>query len=318
MKNTLLFTASFSAFLFFSNSAKAEKMYGVFMVSKGSVKIQTTAGEAADAKVGSKVYEGDSVATGKDSRAKIVMSDRNVLNLSPDTQLKISKYQNDAASGTKNVEVNLSGGKVRTNVEQTYDGDKSKFLIKTPTAVAGVRGTQFLTGFNRTTQITSIVTFKGSVSLASMNKMGQIVGTPVLVKKGETTNAAPNALPEAPKALPKEEMKKLDKESVASSTPPSATTPDAGGTGKRDPASNSAEGSTSNPSSGSGASPSMIDKKDVDVSLAKDIKDVRSTTPSNIPNSNTPVPTDANSAIRDAVRGSAGKTRVSVKPQPTN
>ncbi|WP_413943746.1 FecR domain-containing protein [Bdellovibrio sp. HCB-162] len=203
-----------SLFLY-QTSAFAEQMYGVFMVTKGSVKVQNAKAGTSDAKVGVKVYEGDTVITAADSRAKIVMSDRNVINVNPETKIQIAKYENDAASGKKNVELNLLEGKVRNNVEQTYDGEKSKFLIKTPTAVAGVRGTQFLAGYNPSTQMTSIVTFKGAVTLASVNSRGQIVGSAVVVRKGEATSAAPNAAPEAPKSMSKEELKKMDADTAS-------------------------------------------------------------------------------------------------------
>lgn len=209
MKNFAVLTLS----VLFAVSAQADKMYGVFMVVKGSVKVES-AGKTSDAKVGTKIYEGDGVTTAADSRAKIVMSDRNVLNVSPDTKMSIAKYENDAASGKKNVELKLDAGKVRSNVEQTYDGEKSKFQIKTPTAVAGVRGTQFLAGFDSKTQSTSIVTFKGSVTLTTMGPGGKPIGAPVIVNRGETTSAAADKAPEAPKAMPKEEMKKAEGESA--------------------------------------------------------------------------------------------------------
>ncbi len=198
-----------------SATAWAEPMYGVLMVVKGSVKVQNVNKQLTEAKVGGKVGEGDTVITAADSRAKIVMSDRNVINVNPDTQIQIAKYENDAASGKKNVEMNLLQGKVRNNVEQTYDGEKNKFLIKTPTAVAGVRGTQFLAGFDIKTKMTSIVTFKGAVTLASVGANGTL-GPSVTVKKGQMTTAAPDKAPEPPKNLPKEDMKKMDGESVAS------------------------------------------------------------------------------------------------------
>ncbi|HEY8270856.1 MAG TPA: FecR family protein [Pseudobdellovibrionaceae bacterium] len=216
MKNVFFGVIAFCFVFALEAQALADQMYGVLMVVKGSVKIQNTSKQSSDAKVGGKVLEGETIITGADARAKVVMSDRNVINVTPNTQVTITSYKNDSATGEKNVELNLLKGKVRNNVEQTYDGEKSKFLIKTPTAVAGVRGTQFLAGFDPGTRMTSIVTFKGSVSLASLGANGKIIGVPVTVKKGEMTTAAPNAPPEAPKAVPKEDLKKMDGDSTAS------------------------------------------------------------------------------------------------------
>lgn len=331
MKKNILLSCIFGiAIPAFYSTAYAEQMYGIFMVTKGSVKVQSVKAGTVDAKVGLKVYEGDTITTAADSRAKIVMSDRNVINLSPDSKMQIAKYENDAGSGKKNVELNLLQGKVRNNVEQTYDGDKSKFLIKTPTAVAGVRGTQFLAGFNPQTMMTTVVTFKGSVSLASLNPQGQVIGAPVVVKKGEMTNAAPNSPPEAPKVVPKEEIKKMDVETASSASSSSSnTTADAAG-GKREVANeSSSSGSGTSPTEGGvketprempkEVAPPMIDKKDMDVGMAKDIKDVRGVQAPPPPAQNIPrVPSavDGTSPVRDIIRDNLGKTRVIIRPQP--
>jgi hypothetical protein len=279
-----------------SIAALAEPMYGVLMVVKGAVKVQNTSKQTTDAKVGGKVLEGDTVITGADARAKIVMADRNVINVNSDTQLVITKYENDAASGKKNVELNLLKGKVRNNVEQTYDGEKSKFLIKTPTAVAGVRGTQFLAGFNPQTQMTSIVTFKGSVTLASVGPQGNIIGKPVTVRKGESTQSAANMTPEAPKLVPKEEMKKMDGESTASNK---------GGETKRDVASEGAPNKE--------AAPTMIDSKDMDPNVL--IKDPRqpAMTPSSLA-----APTTVATPPPSYQLPRSGKSNVIVRPVPQN
>lgn len=293
-KQYLLWCVLGLSLFLYQNAALAEQMYGVFMVTKGSVKIQSAKTGTSDAKVGVKVYEGDTIITAADSRAKIVMSDRNVINVNPESKLQIAKYENDAASGKKNVELNLLEGKVRNNVEQTYDGEKSKFLIKTPTAVAGVRGTQFLAGYNPSTQMTSIVTFKGSVTLASVTPKGQIIGAAVLVNKGESTTASPNAAPAAPKAMPKEDLMKMDAETASTSQ-----------TG----------GQSRDVAAVSDVAPVMLDKTDINPDMAKDFKD-----PLKGPQVETGVAPvrspNADSRVKDVIQGVMGKTKVIVRPQP--
>ncbi|MBS1969163.1 MAG: FecR domain-containing protein [Bdellovibrionales bacterium] len=301
-----------------SVAAWAEPMYGVLMVVKGSVKVQNASKQTTDAKVGSKVAEGDTVITAADSRAKIVMSDRNVINVNPDTQVQIAKYENDAASGKKNVEMNLLQGKVRNNVEQTYDGEKNKFLIKTPTAVAGVRGTQFLAGFDPKTKMTSIVTFKGAVTLASIGANGAMIGTPVVIKKGEMTQSAPDKTPEAPKAVPKEDMKKMDGESTASNKESKKD-----GDQKREVASESSSSSKETAKEGvpAGLPPApapMVDAKDMDAgAISKDIKVQTSVVGTPPPTAPTP-PKTAPTATPIQVR--SGNTLLKVVPKlpPSN
>lgn len=205
MKSHKFFNISlFIVTLFFGFIAKAD--YGLFMVVKGDVKVQKADAAPTPAKVGLKVAVGDMIISAADSRAKIVMSDRNVINITPLTKIKIEKY---ATGANKNVELNLTEGKIRTNVEQEYDGEKSKFLIKTPTAVAGVRGTQFITSFDVKRDLTEVVTLKGTVALTSLNS----TMPPVLVNKGQGSSVAKDGAPEPPKVIPADVLKQLDRDS---------------------------------------------------------------------------------------------------------
>lgn len=202
-----------TTFLASPTVANAEDINGVFMVVKGDVTVTGKDNKAEPAKVGKKVFQGDTISAGKEGRAKIVMSDKNVLNISPETQIKIEKYENDGKD-KKNVELNVLYGKVRASVEQKYDGEKSKFNIKTPSAVAGVRGTDFLTGYNPGTKAMSVITFTGSVAVGTPGPGGTI-SNPVFVNQGQMTEAKGGGPPSKPQAVPKEEMQKLNNETKA-------------------------------------------------------------------------------------------------------
>lgn len=209
-----LILKALSAVLIFSGSAYAET-YGTLMVVKGEVKVTSSKNKSAGlAKVGLKVFEGDEILSGADGRAKVVMSDRNVLNISPNSKIKISKYENDGQA--KNVEIQVDYGKVRASVNQKYDGEKNKFNVKTPTAVAGVRGTDFLTSYDLKTKAASFVTFEGSVAVGNLGAGGAIMN-PVYVNPGQQTEAKAGSPPEPPKAVPPETMKQMNESSKAES-----------------------------------------------------------------------------------------------------
>ena len=195
--------------------AQQNPMYGIFMIVKGDVIFQNPHAKRSKAYVGAKVFEGSIITTIKESRAKIVMADRNVFNLAPNTQLIIQKYEN--SDQQKNATLTLDEGQVRINVEQKYDDQNQKFQIKTPTVVAGVRGTQFLASYKASAKESQIVTFAGSVSMTSLNGQGLPVAT-VVVNKGQTSSAQSGLAPEAPRAVPKEQLKELDKSSRISNT----------------------------------------------------------------------------------------------------
>lgn len=298
--NTLL--VAFLIVFSFSISASADAIHGIFMVVKGDVTVTNSKQQKQKVKVGDKVFPGDVVESATEARAKIVMSDRNVINISPETKLEIQKYENDGAN--KNVEMNLLQGKVRNNVEQKYDGEKNKFLIKTPTAVAGVRGTQFFTSFDPGTKITSVVTLRGAVSLAPINVTSGSV-KPVIVQKGESTTMAPGANPETPKAMPKEDLKKMDQETPKEPRSPSST------------ASNTQGNTAAAPSQGT----SMVEVGDMDAGQFKEIRmptaDSRQALPPP-PILISPImpPTPPQGLINDIIGGSSGKAHVIITPVP--
>lgn len=195
--------------LFFNPLMLLAAEHGVFMVVKGSVKIEGS-GAPTEAKVGSKIHEGETVITGPDSRAKIVMTDRNIINISPNTQLKIEKYSN--TSKDKNVRLTLVEGKVRNNVEQKYDNKNSKFEVRTATAVAGVRGTQFITSYNSSTRVTEVITLKGQVSFASLTAAASssAASNEVVVGRGEKSEVQEGSGASAPAKVPVQEIRQIE------------------------------------------------------------------------------------------------------------
>ena len=184
---------------------------GVFMVVKGDIKVDK-GGKQTPAKVGMKVMPADTVIAGKDSRAKIVMKDKNVLNISPDSKITIEKYVSNEATGEKNVTLNVLYGKVRSTVNQKYDGDKNKFHVKTPSAVAGVRGTDFITGYQPDTKKAEFITFEGKVEVGQLGAGGKIENG-VFVNPGQSTQSIAGGQPQEPKTMPKTELAKADGES---------------------------------------------------------------------------------------------------------
>jgi hypothetical protein len=219
-QSALVFT--FCLIFFSLSSAQAQDVSGVMMVVKGDIKVTSKDGKTESGKVGKKVTAGDTVAAGADARAKIVMADKNVINISPDSKIVIEKYENDGKD-KKNVELNVVYGKVRASVEQKYDGEKSKFNVKTPSAVAGVRGTDFMTSYNPSNKVSQVITFTGTVAFGQPGPGGSIQN-PVFVQPGQMTQAGAGSAPEAPKALPKEELNKANGESSADGRKPSSTT----------------------------------------------------------------------------------------------
>lgn len=209
--------------------ANAQNVHGILRVVKGDVQIKSAkTGQKGRARIGEKVFPKDVIFTGKDARAKIVMVDNNEINVSPDSQIEIQHYEYNPAEGKKDVLLNVIYGKVRSKVEQKYDGKTTKFQIKTPSAVAGVRGTDFITGYNPANRSSQVITFEGKVDFG-LPGPGGTIRDPVSVTPGNQASNTGGAAPGAPAPVPKEELAKMDNESKAD-------TPKSDANGERQPA----------------------------------------------------------------------------------
>lgn len=184
---------------------------GRFSVVKGDVSFkEKDQADFTKARINKKICQGDTVKTGTDSRTKIVMADKNEINLSPESEMTIEVYTNQAATGEQKVLLNVIYGKIRSNVKQKYkDNKQSHYRVKTKSAVAGVRGTEFLTSYNRSTGQSQIVTFKGEVAVGEL-KGGQFVAQHV-VRPGYQSSTSRGRI-QAPQALSNRELARANQE----------------------------------------------------------------------------------------------------------
>lgn len=204
-------------FLFLS---QADAACGNIEVAKGDVKIKSGT-KLTVASVGARICSGDTILTSANSRAKLKMEDGNELNVSPESQIVLEKYEFKPSDNKKRVLLNILQGKVRaaTQRENMYndsakDGQANTFQVRTKSAVAGVRGTDFLTGFDPSSNKTEVVTFKGKVEVGQAGAGGQILN-PVTVGAGQKTEALPGQPPAPPRPVPKQELDKMSSESKA-------------------------------------------------------------------------------------------------------
>lgn len=195
---------------------------GEVTVAKGDIKIENSKSKKAiAADKGAKVCQGDVIVAGPMSRAKVVMEDGNELNISPESRIALEEYVYKPADNKKKVMLNVLYGKVRTATKEenmygdkAADGQANSFQVKTKSAVAGVRGTDFLTSFDRRTSKSEIVTFKGRVEVGSLGANGAILNA-VQVGAGQKTEALPGQPPAPPKSVPKMEMDRVNKDTQA-------------------------------------------------------------------------------------------------------
>jgi len=91
---------------------------------------------------GNDVFVGERLRTADASRLKVLMRDDSVLTLGPKSELVIDQLVVRDGGGTSRLGAVV--GAVRAVVTDRYGTTGSSFEVKTPTAVAGVRGTGFV------------------------------------------------------------------------------------------------------------------------------------------------------------------------------
>ena len=207
------FLIIFSVFLF-SSFAYAQAVNGNFTVVTGHVQVKSAAtGRVMNAKLGERVYPEDTVMTGNKSQAKIVMGDGNIINVMPDSRFEVEVYQYKPQQNKKNVLLRIVYGKIRATVQQKYFG-ANKFRVYTPSAVVGVRGTDFIVSYNTSTHVSTIITFRGRVEFGHLNSAGHFTH-PVFVNAGEMSRILAFRRPMPPARMSKDFIEKMERESNA-------------------------------------------------------------------------------------------------------
>jgi len=188
--------------------------YGVFVVTSGDVRIKKRDGVTEPAMIGKKVFPGDMIMTGDNSKARLMFTDNNVISLAPATQLEIQTYEFDEKTNKKVTVLSLGSGQVRNSLNQKYDGVKNRFQVKTPTAVAGVRGTDFIVNYDKNVEDTKIVTFHGEVEFGKSLSANNSIIDSIPVPAGMSSDLASDMIKPMPaKSLTSFEIARLDAES---------------------------------------------------------------------------------------------------------
>jgi len=163
MKKSILFAILlFTPFVV--SVAAAKKAVGHFENVKGEISTRVSLGKAVMAKNGMEVYEGMRIKVKKDASLKIVFNDKSDVQLGPNTLFRVKKKSQDSS----NTSLVLFEGLARVNAHKLKKSDS--FAIKTPSAVAGVRGTYFDARVSRSAAI--------NVKCYSTAGLGVVVRTP--------------------------------------------------------------------------------------------------------------------------------------------
>lgn len=121
----------------------AEGRAGTFKQVQGEVHLGKEASRSTP-QPGDAVRAGERISTGKTGAASMVLKDGTVLTLGPNASADLSQFQFDSTTQEGNLLVELLQGSVRVVTGLLGKINPDRFKIKTPTAVVGVRGTDFI------------------------------------------------------------------------------------------------------------------------------------------------------------------------------
>ncbi len=116
---------------------------GQIKVSKGSAQIER-AGKKLSANVGQVVQPGDVVITGSDGSVGITFRDNSLVSIGPDSVLAIDRFVFDSTTHQGAFDSTLKQGTLAVVSGKLAKQSPEAMKVKTPAAILGVRGTEFL------------------------------------------------------------------------------------------------------------------------------------------------------------------------------
>jgi len=118
---------------------------GVVQFAAGDVKVVAAGGSERAARKGVPVSVGDTLLTAPDALAQLKMGDGAIVVVQPGSRLTVAEFHYDGKEdGTEKVRYKLEQGGFRAVTGAIGRTHKQNYLIETPIAHMGVRGTDFV------------------------------------------------------------------------------------------------------------------------------------------------------------------------------
>jgi hypothetical protein len=197
MGNLSFSIVGFIAFVLFTPpGANAQVYRGTIVHTKGDVKILSKSQSHGQkvifegdtytykkARVGSRLRPNQVIMTGAEGQAKVTYGNGDQLSIGPGSSLRLPAPEKGNRSKDDGPSLNLFYGKVRAMISKK--GPRNRLNVKTRSAVAGVRGTDFFLSHqnNKGTQVTVV---RGAVEVQEKVPKSKANKKTVVVKPGYT------------------------------------------------------------------------------------------------------------------------------------
>ncbi len=189
-------SAFFMIIILICAAASAETRIGKIVQIINDVDLTSSStGKKITPKIGDTITTDHRIRTGKKSLMDILLNNGTILSIKEVSVLSVSNLKiEDSDPPTR---LKMLTGKLRIMLKKIYKTES--LILKTPTAIAAVRGTDF--GVITTNLETKIVVFDGRVEVGAENKD---IKKSYILKKREETSIKKNEPPVMPKILPAE------------------------------------------------------------------------------------------------------------------
>jgi hypothetical protein len=192
LKTTLTVSLFTATFCLASTSSQAQAVGTV-----ASMEAPAEVGRSGNwfpASLGMLIQQGDTLRTGQGGRLRVIFEDDSVVSLAAGSELVVDEAVYEGGRRVRSV-MDLLQGKVRALVSE-YTG--STFELGTPTAVAGVRGTDFIVVYDESAGRTDVVGVTGAVGVRGA--LG-VVAQEVTVGAQQISRVERGKLPTKPERL---------------------------------------------------------------------------------------------------------------------
>ncbi len=144
---------------------------------------------------GAKLAPGDDFKTGPNGYLTIKLADGSTLVLQPGSDLSIEGVKKSPLAPAADAQFSLKNGRVEATVPKRASGG-ARFEVRTPIAVAAVRGTRFRVVADDEKRTATSEVLEGTVQVNDTGNLGSVA-----VREGFGTRVAEGQAPLAPRAL---------------------------------------------------------------------------------------------------------------------
>src|SRR5712691_3760015 len=120
---------------------------GQIKISKGQVTVERE-GRVLTGSIGTRLQTADTVKTGADGSVGITMDDDSLLSAGANSVLSLDRYAFDPTTNRGRFDASLNKGTLAVISGSIAKESPDAMTVRTPTAVLGVRGTEFVVSVN--------------------------------------------------------------------------------------------------------------------------------------------------------------------------